>query len=259
MTIEQNIQTRYRRDGFHLQAEPYLPVDMVQNAVAGMDAIREGRYDTGSPPFESPWNPGDDPNQLCKIEMPQIANSAVRALVSHPMLGELMAAVTGASRVQVWWVQLLYKPPATASTNPTVGWHQDWQYWQNAWADGSDLFTAWVALSDVTESSGPMRFVRGSQTWGLVEGDFFGDFEQQKLEKPGGSTWEEVVAVLPPGGVSIHDKLVLHGSGVNVSNGPRRSFAIHMRTQNSAPRNDKREGLTQFIDNLDYCPVIYQR
>lgn len=261
MTIEaqSELQTRYRQNGFHLQADSYLPTGIVQKAVTGMDAIREGRYDRGRPPRDSPWKPGDDPNQLCKIEMPQIADSAVRELVSHPLLGELAAAVTGARRVQVWWVQLLYKPPATGSSKPTVGWHQDWQYWQPAWADGSDLFTAWVALSDVNEESGPMRFVRGSQVWGLVKGDFFGDFEGQQVAAPEGSTWEEATAVLPPGGVSIHDKLVLHGSGINTSSGPRRSFAIHMRTEHSAPRDDRREGLTEFVDNLDYCPVIYER
>ena len=33
--------------------------------------------------------------------------------------------------------------------NTNIGWHQDRTYWQE-WDDGSELFTAWIALSDVT-------------------------------------------------------------------------------------------------------------
>lgn len=253
------MQQQYEHDGFYVHAESLFPAELVQNAVAGMDAIREGRYDTGEAPFESPWNPGDDVNKLCKIEMPQIASHAIRDLLRYPTLGQMAAALTGAEWVQVWWVQLLYKPSVAGAKAPTVGWHQDFQYWQNTWAEGSELFTAWIALSDVTEDSGPMKFVRGSQRWGLVDGDFFGDFNEQTLKTPDGQTWEEGAAVLPPGGVSFHDKLVLHGSGSNVSGRPRRSFAVHMRTNRSALREpDTRAGLSLFVDNHDYCPIIYR-
>lgn len=249
----------FEEDGFYVHAQSLFPEDVIQRAVEGMDKIRVGDYDTGQPPFESPWNPGDDPNKLCKIEMPQIASYGVRELLNYPTLGELAAEITGAKWVQLWWVQLLYKPPAvTQAPAPTVGWHQDYQYWQHTWTPDSELFTAWIALSDVTEESGPMRFVRGSHKWGLLEGDFFGDFTQQKIQTPDGAAWEEVSGALPPGGVSFHDKLVFHGSGPNHSSMPRRSFAVHLRTDKSALREpDKREGLSLFVDNEDYCPIIY--
>src|SRR5437764_529973 len=70
-----------------------------------------GEYETGTPPQPSYWKPGDDPRKLCKIEMPQVANHAIMELITHPALGELAAEITGARWVQVWWVQLLYKPP----------------------------------------------------------------------------------------------------------------------------------------------------
>src|SRR5204862_4210572 len=142
-----------------------------------------------------------------KIEQPQFASQALRELLRYPALGQLAASVTGAERVQVWWVQLLVKPalpPGTpAATN--VGWHQDRYYW-GAWEEGSELFTAWIALSDVGEECGPMRFVRGSHRWGLVpENDFFQqDLSGQRsaISLPSGETWQEVAAILPPGGVS---------------------------------------------------------
>jgi ectoine hydroxylase-related dioxygenase (phytanoyl-CoA dioxygenase family) len=265
MTIEpfSTPRARYKADGFFIHAQPLIPSDLIQRAIAGMDALRAGEYETGVPPQPSYWNPGDDPRILCKIEMPQVANRAIMELVSHPALGALAAEVTGARRVQVWWVQLLYKPPSgpEGAEGTNVGWHQDRHYWQ-IWEEGSELFTAWVALSDVTAEAGPMRFVRGSHRWGLQHSDFYGqDHEAQRREirVPPGETWEEVSAILPPGGVSFHHNLTYHGSSPNQTAQPRRSFAIHLRTERSEPVDGARKGLTQFIDDPAYCPIIYER
>jgi ectoine hydroxylase-related dioxygenase (phytanoyl-CoA dioxygenase family) len=253
---------RYVADGFFLYTEPLIPADLIQRAILGQDALRAGEYETGVPPQPSYWNPGDDPHKLCKIEMPQVANRAIMELVSHPALGELAAAITGAEWVQLWWVQLLVKPPADpgGATQTNVGWHQDRHYWQ-IWEEGSELFTAWVALSDVTPDAGPMRFVRGSHRWGyLGSSDFYGqdhDAQREQIPVPPGATWEEVAAILPPGGVSFHHNLTFHASGPNHSGMPRRSFAIHLRTDRSRPVDDVRKGLTAFLDNPAYCPVIY--
>ncbi len=156
---------KYQDEGFIVCPEPLLPSDVVEGAVAGMDALRDGKYDTGIPPRPSSWSPGDDPNSLCKIEMPQIASNAIMELVSHPSLGAKAAEITGAEAVQVWWVQLLYKPPTEAGqqVRTHVGWHQDYNYW-SIWEDDSELFTAWVALSDVAPDCGPMNFVVGSHS-----------------------------------------------------------------------------------------------
>jgi len=250
----------YVRDGFHLQREPILSAARVARAVTGMDQIRRGVYDTGAAPEPSQWNPGDDPARLCKIELPQKASRGIRELVSDPGLGAYVADVTGAEAVQVWWTQLLYKPSASARSAPVIGWHQDRFFWR-AWEEGSDLFTAWVALSDVDAASGPMKFVPGSHHWGFrAQGAFQTDdieATRDMITVPAGERWREVPALLPPGGVSAHHNLVCHGSAPNQSGRPRRSLAIHMRTQASAPVAGKREGLTRHIDNLEYCPVIF--
>lgn len=264
--INSMIHQPYCADGYYICNEAVIPRTVVDAAVVGMDELRAGRYDTGAPPQPSYWNPGDDPHtKLGKIEMPQIANRAIMTLMRYPALGQLAAEVTGAQAVQIWWVQLLYKPAAQpgAAAAPNIGWHQDRHYW-SAWEEGSELFTAWVALTDVTLAAGPMVFVRGSHHWGYVTGqsDFFARGDQDALRAQiqgvaAGVDWEEAPAILPPGGVSFHHNLTYHGSGPNLSGAPRRSFAIHLRTEKSHPRDGQRQGLTQFIDNLDYCPVIY--
>ena len=163
---------RYQQDGFYICTDPLIPLDLVERAVSGMDAVRAENYDTGIPPRPSRWNPGDDPNALCKIEKPQIANRAIMELVSHPALGEKAAEVSGARAVQVWWVQLLYKPPSAPGQQPrtNIGWHQDYNYW-GAWEEESELFTAWVALSDVAPETGPMNFVARLPPLGTVDGE----------------------------------------------------------------------------------------
>ncbi len=253
-------QRLYERDGFHLEPGPVLSAACVAAAVTGMDNVRQGYYDTGTAPESSQWQPGDDPTRLCKIEMPQKASRGIRDLVAAPELGAHVAAVTGARAVQVWWTQLLYKPSATAAGAPVIGWHQDRFFWR-VWAPDSHLFTAWVALSDVDATSGPMQFVQGSHHWGFTgEGTFQADdFEATRdmITVPAGQAWTEVPALLPPGGVSTHHHLVFHGSGPNLSGRPRRSLAIHMRAENARPGNRERTGLVRFIDDLDICPVIY--
>ena len=110
----------YEADGFYVHRQPLIPAELMSRAVAGMDAVRAGVYETGIPPQESAWNPGDDPQRLCKIEMSQVANHAIRDLVSHPRIGELAADLTGATMVQVWWTQLLYKPPDHTTEAPML-------------------------------------------------------------------------------------------------------------------------------------------
>ncbi len=264
MQVKETVQAQklYRDDGFFICPEPLIPPDLVERAVAGMDAVRAGDYDTGIPPRPSRWKPGDDPNALCKIEKPHIASRAIMELVSHPALGAMAAEITGASAVQVWWVQLLYKPPSLEGEQPrtNIGWHQDYNYW-GAWEEDSELFTAWVALSDVTPETGPMNFVAGSHQWGLsTESDFQSqEYEalRERIRATHGQAWREVPAILPPGAASFHHKLTFHGSGPNRSSQPRRSFAVHMRTENARPRDGLRQGLTAFIDDPSYCPIIY--
>ncbi len=158
-------------------------------------------------------------------------------------------------------MQLLYKPPVTKNkpSATKVGWHYDWTYWKEFWQDGSELLTAWFALSDVNEPSGAMKFVVGSHQWDGIDG---GDFYSQQntsdnFNIPSGKSWDQKPALLPAGGMSIHHKLTLHGSGLNVSSEPRRSFAIHLRTEKSAPIDSRREELTKYIDDMNICPIIY--
>lgn len=257
-TIPTDPHGRYASDGFYI-APQVVPADAIEEAIPHMDAVRMGEYETGVPPLSRMWNVGDPPDKLCKIDMPHLADRTIHALISHPAIGQWAAAVTGASWVQVWHSQLLYKPPSTAAA-ATVGFHQDKQYWR-MWE--GEVFTCWLALSDVREDCGPMRYVTGSNHWGLrSQGNFFAeadDLARNDIELPEGRTWEEVPVIVPPGGASFHTCLTYHGSGPNHSAQPRRSFAIHLRTEKSKPikQNNYDDHWVDHLDDPAHAPVIY--
>jgi ectoine hydroxylase-related dioxygenase (phytanoyl-CoA dioxygenase family) len=233
-----------------------------------MLAVKAGEYETGVAPHGRMWNPGDSDSKLVKIDQPHLSDRTIYELVSHPALGRAAAALTGAPWVQAWAVQLLIKP-ATPPTTPgdaapaasAVGWHQDRQYWHTWWTPESEVFTAWVAISDVTADAGPMRFVRGSHRWGFKnQGDFFGgdlDGLRNGIEVPSGEAWEEVPAILQPGGVSFHHRLTYHGSGTNHSGRPRLGFAVHVRTDRSRALDGADAYYTSHLDDPAHCPVIF--
>ena len=190
---------QYERDGYWIADERVAPDDVLEKALLGMAAVRDGVFDTEIPPT---GHPGYDPAVLCKIDNPHRSDTGLRGLATCPQIGRKVAGITGARRVQVWASQLLIKPPGSEAAGH-VGWHQDRQYW-HVWQHDEGLFTAWIALSEVKEDSGPMLFVRGSHRWGFLnQGDFF-DKDQGRLREgiavPAGAAWEEVPALMPQGG-----------------------------------------------------------
>ena len=248
---------RYERDGFLITAEQIVPDPVLAGAQAGMVAVRDGVFDMGLAPTE---HPGYDPATLCKINNPHRSDKGLYALVTCPEVGSAVATTAGSRRVQVWASQLLIKPPGSEAAGH-VGWHQDRQYWQ-MWQEAEGLFTAWIALGDVQEASGPMRFVRGSHRWGFLDqGNFFSKDQaalREEIEMPAGETWEEAAAILPTGGVSVHHSLTYHGSDANVSSEPRWSIAVHLRDERAAPVPGDQGYYTAHLEDPQICPVMYE-
>jgi hypothetical protein len=253
-----DLKSHFQEKGYCL-SPPLIPQDLLDRVVPRMDAVIGGEYETGVPPYALHFTPEDPPGKLRKIDQPHLCDRTIQEVVCHPALGEFAAGLLDAEWVQVWAVQLLVKPGGGDPAG-RVGWHQDknyWRYWKG------EVFTCWVAVSDVTADSGPMRYVPGSNHWGYLEGgNFYGgddDLQRGKITLPEGVEWKEEPAILPPGAAAFHHKHTFHASGPNTSVQPRRSFAIHMRTHRSEPNPVEGE-LHYYISNLEdpiECPVIY--
>jgi ectoine hydroxylase-related dioxygenase (phytanoyl-CoA dioxygenase family) len=148
-------------------------------------------------------------------------------------------------------------------------WSGGFEVTEEGFENDSEIFTAWVALSDVKASSGPMNLIRGSHTWANGMLQLPGWFHDQQLVQQqetalatdgAGESWQAVPAILPAGGVSVHDWRTLHGSGPNHDSTMRCSLAIHMRAVRSYPRSNSvgENYLDQFLHDRrrHCCPVI---
>jgi len=219
---EEALRAGYEQLGFCAVA-PVIPHDLVERAASAMDRIVGGITPR--------------PMGIVKIDQPHWTDETLREVVTHPELARWAAALVGASTLQVFAVQLLYKPTDAPGQEVRVGWHQDDTYWDQWWT--GEAFTAWVALSEVTADSGPVRFVAGSHRWGNIgESDFFGrddETAKSRFRLPDGAEWTEVAAELPPGGVSFHTRYTMHGSSSNTGPLPRRGLAVHLRSERAEP------------------------
>lgn len=246
----------FLRDG-HATSPVLLDSAAVARAVAGMDRVIRGEYRSGREPHSRSQPPGPPGDRLIKIDMPQLADPDLLATVSHPALAAWIASVTGATRLQVWATQLLWKPSGVGEA-VNVGWHQDclyWPYWQG------EVLTAWLALSEVAPDCGPVRMVTGSHTWGEIPaGDFFnGDLAATRsaIEQRAGGAWREQPMLLPAGAASLHHRHTVHGSGANTSGRPRLGLAIHLRTQDATPIPGADDWFIQNLEDSVKAPVVF--
>lgn len=116
----------------------------------------------------------------------------------------------------------MMKPARTGGATP---WHQDEAFC----AKNTDFryITFWMPLQPVDGSNGCMEFVPGSHTGPLVpHRRMGGDARVHGLEAEGVDRASAVACLLPAGGATIHHWRTLHGTGPNVSDGPRRAYAL---------------------------------
>jgi hypothetical protein len=246
----------YAEKGFCV-VSPVVSPDAVRRAAQHAEAVVDGEYETGVPPGFR-WSDPGARSELVKIDQPHYADDALFELFSEPGVVDFARTVSGASFLQVWAAQLLYKPSGH-DLKSNVGWHQDHTYWKG-WMAG-ETFTVWIALTDVGAASGPVRFVAGSHRWGSEkDGDFFSQdlsrTQSGRIPVPDDAAWTEIEACMPAGGASLHSPFVLHGSGPNTSGAARISLAVHFRTENSRVMDTAPEEYPGVLDDPRRCPVV---
>lgn len=248
--------SHYQKHGFTL-GPVVLDPETIQSTNQAMDQI------ISETPEKSNMGKAYDPERdLGKFNEAHIYSPEIFDAITSPSLGKAIAEITGYERVQVWATQMLNKPGGATST-ASVGWHQDYQYWQAYWTPDSELFTVWLALSDVMEESGPVNFVSGSHHWGFLnKGNFFQDIKEQNTESslvPNGESWNEIPATMSAGAFSVHHKHTFHGSYANTSSRVRRSIAIHLCSEKSTPTPGKSHDYdyAAYVDDPLKCPVIF--
>lgn len=139
-----------------------------------------------------------------------------------------------------------------ASDPKFVSWHQDSTYWG---LSRPDVVTAWIALSESTESNGAMRVI--PETHLLEQIPHKDTFSKDNLLTRGQEVAVEVnekdaVSInLQPGEMSLHHVRIVHGSPPNTSSGRRIGFAIrYIPTSVKQLKGDDSATLVRGVDHF---------
>lgn len=121
--------------------------------------------------------------------------------------------------------------PAGAGTK--LPWHQD--RWRAL--DRDPLVTVWTALDDATTTSGGLEVIPRSHRLGVVNpthpSAFLDDQQQAQCDQDIGRT----ILGIPAGEVWLLHNWVLHRSGVNETDKPRRAFSVCYMDARTVDRN----------------------
>ena len=248
-----------RDDGFTFLPKIFQK-DEIAPARDGLWETIKGIYETSREPEARFWEVGDDSNKIIKIDKPHLCNRNVWNLITSKKLGKALAEETKSRTIQVWHSQVVWKPKSIKDSG-NAGWHRDSQYWP-FWGDDG-LFTAWIALSNVSTSSGPVRFIPGSNHWKNISGlDFFNKdlISQEEILKDNYGNIEVVDALLSAGQVSIHSSHTYHSSGANLDETPRVGMVVHFCTDR-ANRKRVTGSNSAYLDQLhdpSVSPFIFR-
>lgn len=144
-----------------------------------------------------------------------------------PALDALAAEVLGGP-VVVFGTTFLVKP---AGDGLPALWHQDGHPWQERLGSAAAV-TAWVALDPSTPASGGLRVVPGSHhlpARPLRPNAELPSLFGAELDPALVDDAAAVDLVLAPGDASLHHPNLVHGSGPNRSDHPRRALAVRYR------------------------------
>ena len=126
--------------------------------------------------------------------------------------------------------QLVAKPPG--KRDAVFHWHQDLGYWPIT--PDSRTATFWLALDDVADDNGCVRFVDGSHREPELrehlplQGDRDSNHTLVAQVDPARDRIRS--AILPRGSVSVHHERTVHGSGGNTSARWRRGYVLAYRS-----------------------------
>lgn len=143
--------------------------------------------------------------------------------------------------ILLWASTFFFKPPRSEGF---VSWHQDLKYW--GLSDSEAMVSAWLALDDVDQENGCMRFVPESHQQQLLSHrDTYNEtnilFRGQEADIDIDEA-QVVHCALKAGQVSLHHGYLLHASSPNRSERPRLGYVMNF----IAPHNRQQVSETDF-------------
>jgi phytanoyl-CoA hydroxylase len=254
--------SRFRENGF-LLGRQVLNNDEVDVLRAELLRVIEMRGSADMPqPILLRNLSGNDNAPVWQVVNIWQASEPFRKLISHPLIVEEIAQLTGASEVRLWHDQIQYKPAQIGGVNM---WHQDAPFWPVL--QPMTEVTAWVALDDVDVDNGCMSMVPMSHLWSNQIA-FLTSLPGYDAMPP--EYQEHTINLVPcpvkKGHVHYHHALTWHGSHANTSGRSRRAIALHYMTQDTCYAASGEHVMKPYIKvkdgekmEGDYFPLVYQR
>lgn len=205
----------FRRDGHALvrglaspqEAQTFRPVISSTVEKAARQNDRQGRIDDYSRLFTQVTN-------VWRMSEP------ARHIVFSLRFAGVAARLLGTPSVRLYHDQALFKPPGAGPTP----WHQDRYYWP---LDTPLTVTMWLALVDVEEEMGPMRFASGSHLATDLGELAISEENNRRLEgliaERGWPVWSASVRA---GDATFHAGGTLHSAGANRSGQVREVLTV---------------------------------
>jgi ectoine hydroxylase-related dioxygenase (phytanoyl-CoA dioxygenase family) len=122
----------------------------------------------------------------------------------------------------------ILKPPHTPVATP---WHQDEAYNDPGW--DYNYLNIWIPLQKATLENGCMHFVPGSHRQEVLPHQPIGNDERViglEVTDPDLVTQGSIACPIPAGSATMHHGRVLHYTGPNLSDQPRRAYILMFNT-----------------------------
>lgn len=138
------------------------------------------------------------------------------ALAFESPMASLAAQVLKSEKINFFTDGFYVKQPKTSDR---IGWHNDLPYWP---IQGWQCCKIWLALDQVKEENGHLKYIKASHRWGkeLRDGENSSWFVEPESEEI--LSWN-----MEPGDCLIHHFLTIHSSSPNISSNQRRAVVTN--------------------------------
>ena len=205
--------TEAQREQFRLEAfvkvPAMLPPGVIRRLAERVDALLHAQHGE------------DNDRRFTALEQMWLADDLMRAVALSPRLGNVAAELAGVD-VRIYHDNVLSKEPGCGRTP----WHHDAEHFPLATLSS---LTAWIPLSDIPRSMGPLTFARHPDLREIV-----GDVEPDRVDTSYDVTVSERIRAsgivvedgpFAAGDVSFHGARCFHTAGSNLTSQPRRALA----------------------------------
>ncbi len=183
-----------------------------------------------------PWvtdsNPGAVEDRLFTTRYLWRDDPTIRDFVFGSGVAGLVGDLLDATSLRFYFDHLLVKEPETSAPTP---WHQDIPYWPFL---GTQIASAWIALTSSSVAESSLEFVRGSHNWDAYyapasfdpnEAGWTAEFEGKKVPDIDAARpdYDIVGFDVEPGDALIFSSWTVHGAPGN--SGPNRRAAFSTR------------------------------